>query len=168
MMIFKNAKISDLDEIVKLKDAVKKSIKDERLDIWQEDYPTKELLKDDIIKGYARIVLIDDEVVGYIALIPTEEDYGPGFYGDTSLLSYSRLMTSPSHRGKGIAKNMIVSAIKEAREKGYDGMGIAVDDVNHRAIGLYRSFGFEKAGSIDIPEAKNTLDKYVLIFDDGK
>ncbi len=161
--IYRKAALSDLEAIISLKDLVKKDIITSGLDIWQKDYPDHEILKGDITCGYGRIVCLNGTIISYMALIPTDIDYGRGFYHDYRLLSFSRIMTSPKYRNLGYGKMMISQAIEEAKSE-YDGLGITVDNINLRAVSLYRSFGFYKVGSIRIKEAKNVLDKYVLLF----
>ena len=161
---YRKANIEDLGNIITLRNEVKAEIENAEIDMWQDDYPNQELLRKDIIDGYARIILSDDEITGYMALIPTDIDYEGNFYQSHNLLSFSRIMTDPAYRKRGLAKFLISKAIEEAKCNDYEGMAITVDEVNNRAVNLYRSFGFVKVGNIDIPEARNTLDKYVLLF----
>ena len=161
--IYRKADIEELRDIITLKEKVKKKIIEDGLDIWQDDYPNDELLEDDIKKGYAHIVKIDGLVCGYAAVMPTDVDYGPGFYLDHHLVSFSRLMSDPKLRRSGIGRFIIERVIDDAKKE-YDGVGITVDDINNKAVGLYRSYGFSKVGEISIPEAKRVLDKYVLLF----
>ena len=162
--LYRKADLKDLDKLISLKDEVKKEIIKKDLDIWQDDYPNRELLKSDIVNDYGRIITIDEKVVAYMALIETSIDYEGDFYQGHYLLSFSRIMTSPYYRNIGLAKRLIKEAILEAKDRRYDGLAITVDAINERAVSLYRSFGFINVGYIDIPEAKNTLDKYILLF----
>lgn len=159
----RKALMDDLEGILKLRDITKADIILKGLDIWQKDYPNDELIKSDIDNEYAYIIENDKEVLAYMALIPTDIDYGKGFYEDLNLLSFSRIMTSPNHRHQGLGKMMIEEAINKAKD--YDGLGITVDDINERAVCLYKSFGFKKIGQMRIREAKNVLDKYLRLND---
>ncbi len=148
-----------------MRDAVKADNARLGLDIWQGDYPSDALLEDDFSRGFGRVVLLDDEVVGYLALIPTDIDYGPGFCGNYNLISFSRIMTSPNHRNRGLGRGLIEAAMEETKTS-YDGMGITVDGFNTKAVTLYKSYGFALVGTMRIPDAKYELDKYVLLYGD--
>ncbi len=161
--IYRQAKIQDLAGIKSLRDAVKADNARQGLDIWQGDYPSDALLEDDFDKGFSRVVLSDDVVVGYLALIPTDIDYGPGFYEDYHLASFSRIMTHPDHRNKGLGRKLI-EAVMEETKPSYAGMGITVDGFNTKAVTLYKSYGFTLVGHIRIPDAKYELEKYVLLY----
>ena len=163
--IYREAKREELAGIKLLRDAVKADNARQGLDIWQGDYPSDALLEDDYSRGFSRIVLLDDVVVGYLALIPTDIDYGPGFYGDYNLVSFSRIMTHPDYRNRGLGRKLIEASIAETKPS-YDGMAITVDGFNTKAVTLYKSYGFTLVGSMRIPEAKYELEKYVLLYGD--
>ena len=150
-----------------MRNAVKDDNARQGLDIWQGDYPSDALLEDDYSKGFSRIVTLDDEVVGYLALIPTDIDYGQGFYENYNLVSFSRIMTHPNYRNRGLGRQLIEASIGETKPS-YDGMAITVDGFNTKAVTLYKSYGFTLVGTMRIPEAKYVLDKYVLLYGDEK
>ncbi|MDU2665410.1 MAG: GNAT family N-acetyltransferase, partial [Clostridium perfringens] len=50
-MEFRQAKISDLDQIVEIIELSKKYLKETKVDQWQDGYPAKEDLRRDIESG---------------------------------------------------------------------------------------------------------------------
>jgi len=75
---------------------------------------------------------VDDVVVGVQRLRP----YGPG------LVWYEGLRVASTHRRHGIARNMLLSAIEEAREQGFAEMRLAT--ASEAAIRLFEEAGFKR------------------------
>lgn len=85
---------------------------------------------------YCFIVLtVDGKAVGYGSILPILDE--------CDLLNLAIL---PEHRGKGYGKELLSALITEAKGRGAAVMHLEVRQSNERAIGLYRSFGFEVDG----------------------
>ena len=69
----------------------------------------------------------------------TADNPGYGYYKD----SYMELTISvlPEYRSKGIGRNLIVKFLKEAQERGVEGISLSVSYGNY-AMKLYESLGF--------------------------
>ncbi len=135
------AGINDLDEIINLKNEVKKRIKEENLQVWLGDYPQDELLTEEIKDNRGRIIKDNNEIVAYAALHEANIEYDSNTFCNNDLYSFSRIMTSTKSLGKGYAKVLINKMFEEVKDKTY-GFGLIVDDCNSRAINLYLNKGF--------------------------
>lgn len=83
--------------------------------------------------GAAFVAISGGRVVGYIGVHPHEE------YGHVLGMLVDEL-----HRGRGIGKALLDSAIAWARERGLPDISLLVFPHNERALALYRNAGFEQ------------------------
>ena len=114
------------------------------LPLWNEEYPSDELIKEDIESGRGRIIVNDeDEIIAYASVAPTIEEFNEEVFLHSNLLAISRLMVKTSCENQGVATYFIHQIINEAKTKGYKGIGIMVHPINERAIKLYKKLGFK-------------------------
>ena len=160
-MIYRKATIDDFNEIIIMKNRVKKRIIDENLPIWLNGYPLDELIKEDIEHSEGRVVVISGEIVAYSVFYHCNREYENAFK-KTNLYSFGRVMVKEGYTGKYIGDFLVSEMIKEARTLNVEGLGITVDSINVKAVNLYKKHGFVKEGEELFPWAY--LDKYVLYF----
>ncbi len=72
--------------------------------------------------------------------IPENETESGEFYLDT-------VSVSPNHQGKGIGRKLIEAMILQAKEKGFEKVGLLVDVENPAAKKLYERIGFQVVGT---------------------
>ena len=114
------------------------------LPLWNEEYPSDELIKEDIESGRGRIILNDeDEIIAYASVASTIEEFNEEVFLHSNLLAISRLMVKTGCENQGVATYFIKQIIDEAKTKGYKGIGIMVHPINERAIKLYKKLGFK-------------------------
>lgn len=91
-------------------------------------------LKNDV--AYYAVAVDGDEVCGYAGIwVMLDEAH------------MTNIGVEPSHRNKGIARNLILHLMKEALKKGAERMTLEVRENNHTAQRLYASLGFAYAGT---------------------
>ena len=54
-----------------------------------------------------------------------------------------RMLVYRQHHGKGVARDLVVAIIKDARDLGYQAMRLDTSVRQHQANGLYRRLGFK-------------------------
>jgi diamine N-acetyltransferase len=88
---------------------------------------------------------LDDDLVGYGLL----EESAPsiGLPGDRPVL-LNRLYVAPVAQGRGVGGALLDRALRAARAKGHDVLWLSVWEHNHRAIAVYRRWGFVDVGEI--------------------
>ena len=64
------------------------------------------------------------------------------------LINIHDLAVLPEHRGRGIGKALIAAVEQIARERGYWGLTLEVDERNERARQTYRAVGFQEADRV--------------------
>ena len=152
-MEYKKAKMSQLEEIIKLKNEVKQRVIKEGLPIWQNGYPLDEMIVKDIENEEGRIVIIDNKIVAYSCFHHAIKEYGKGVFKKDNVQSFGRLMVSDLCVGKHVGDFLVRSMIEESRTLGVEGMGILVDQCNIKAYSIYRKYGFRKEGAQQFPYA---------------
>ena len=161
-MLYRVAKMKDLNEILNMKSRVKKRVVEQELPIWLNGYPLDSMIIEDIEKSYGRVVEINGSVVAYAVFLPTDEEYDEGTFNKNNLQSFGRVMVDDGYTGKHIGRFLVGSMIEEAKALGRNGMGITADECNIKAVNLYKSFGFKKEGNKQFPYAY--LDIFGLYF----
>lgn len=77
---------------------------------------------------------------------------GPNRPGRGSHVATASFLVDPAHRGRGVGRALGRYVLDWSREQGYHGIQFnAVVEVNHPAVHLWRSLGFEVIGTV--PEA---------------
>jgi ribosomal protein S18 acetylase RimI-like enzyme len=93
-----------------------------------------------------------DEQPNAVVFVATENDVCVGiaicFIGFSTfaarpLLNVHDLAVLPACRGRGIGRALLAAVERHARERGCCKLTLEVQDSNARALGLYRSFGFD-------------------------
>jgi GNAT superfamily N-acetyltransferase len=75
---------------------------------WQDGYPNEEIVKSDIEKGFAYVLMFDEEIVGYAAVIFNDEpayvDIKGSWLSNDEFIVIHRIAISDKQSGKGLAK----------------------------------------------------------------
>lgn len=141
-MLYLKASLDDLKEIINLKNEVKSRVIKENLAIWLGDYPTDDLIEDDIRNGYGKIIKDNDKIIGYAACHLSETEYSADTFCYKKLYTFSRLMVADSYLSKGVGSYLIKNMLNEFKDKTI-GFGLIVDECNVKAISLYQKLGFK-------------------------
>jgi L-amino acid N-acyltransferase YncA len=74
---------------------------------------------------------------------------GPNHMGPASHVAGASFMVDPAHAGRGVGRALGQHVLEQARADGYRAMQFnAVVATNTRAVGLWRSLGFEVLGTL--------------------
>lgn len=161
-MIYRIANIDDLEEIIKMKNDVKKRVIEQELPIWNYGYPLDSMIVDDIKENAGRVVEIDNTIVAYAVFHHRNTEYEIGTFKSDNVMCFGRVMVKNGYTGKHIGDFLVKSMIEEAKTLNVDGMGITADACNIRAVNLYTKHGFKKEGEAQFPYAY--LDIFGLYF----
>ena len=95
--------------------------------------------------GRTVVAVHDDVVVG-------SAKYGPNRPGRGAHVATASFLVDPSHQGRGVGRVLGQHVLDRCRAEGYRSIQFnAVVETNVRAVGLWRSLGFEVVGTV--PEA---------------
>ncbi len=145
----------DIPEIQGIFDEARESIKALGIDQWQNGYPHAEVIKEDIERGYSRVIELDGRTVATFAVIPDGEltydkIYDGGWLTDDSAnyLAIHRVAILISSRGSGMSKRIIEYAYDLAYELGLASLRIDTHRGNVVMRKMLEKNGFTHCGTI--------------------
>ena len=161
-MEFRQAKISDLDQIVEIIELSKKYLKETKVDQWQDGYPAKEDLRRDIESGNSYVLTNKDEIVATTVIsLDGESTYNSIFNGEwitnTEYIVMHRVAVHDKYKGKGIFKELIKEAESLALNKGIFSIKI---DTHRDNISMQRAVvknDFKKCGIIYLEDGSERI-----------
>ena len=149
-MVIRKSTISDLDELTILFDEARTTIGRLGIDQWQNGYPQKGVIAEDVRRERSYCVLDDDGICGTFVLVddgePTYDRIFDGQWltGDSdSYIAIHRVAVALRTRGQGISTLIIDHAERAAREN--DRRSLRID--THRGNIVMRRM-LEKHGFI--------------------
>jgi len=153
MQKFRIALEIEEDEILTLYDAVKAKGKIDGTSDWDEDYPNRKILKDDLENRSLYILEDDKKIIAAISMVDEESP-------ELQLLDWAkvkscflvRLCVAPIYQSKGIGEKMMQYISDAAREIGFKATHHLAAEVNEAANRLYKRMGYRNLGKIHVYE----------------
>ncbi|MBQ4552818.1 MAG: GNAT family N-acetyltransferase [Clostridia bacterium] len=151
-MRIERAKPDDADAVF----ALYHSLVDTPYSTWSEEYPSGELVREDV-KGGKTIVMRDssNRIIAAIALLSGEEeaefdDKAPWYEDVKKWAVPSRLGVAADQQGKGMAKRMLTAAMDAARDDGCEAVRFLVAKRNPIPQRAYASLCFDVCGECEM------------------
>ena len=139
---FLQARKSDVDEILILyKEVIKTTFT-----TWDENYPSKELIEDDINNNNLYVLKNGNEIVAVSFLGKKEQENENWQIKLNNPLGVARICVSPKYQGQGIGSYFMKCLIEKAKQNGADGMHFHVCTINPSAMKMYEKVGFKNYG----------------------
>ncbi len=92
--------------------------------------------------GEIFFVLVDDEPVGTVAMVPYSDD-------DNGLvLELAKWAVRPDQQGNGLSHLLMQACVDYAKERGATEVMLQTNDILAPALGLYQRFGFNAVESV--------------------
>lgn len=150
-MEFRPATIDDLDALVALYGAATQDMLRQGIDQWDEYYPDREILTEDVESGDMTLGLLDGEpACAWVVNRAYEPEYVSGAWehtgGDFCVLH--RLCVNPELQGRGLARQAMARMEKNALDKGFDSVRLDVFSQNLHAQRLYERLGYKRTGEV--------------------
>jgi len=149
------AKLSEIEEIIRITKACAVKMISENIFQWNEHYPNPETFLKDIERNELYVLIIDEKLIGCIA-ISSEKDaeYNKiNWLTEDAIQFYiHRLAIHPGFQHKGYAKLLMDFA--EALGKQNRAMSIRLDtfSANERNQRFYEARGYKRLGDIYFPK----------------
>ena len=161
-MEFRQANISDLDQIVEIIELSKKYLKETKVDQWQDGYPAKEDLRRDIESGNSYVLTNKDEIVATTVIsLDGESTYNSIFNGEwitnEEYIVMHRVAVHDRYKGKGTFKELIKEAENLALNKGIFSIKI---DTHRDNISMQKAVlknDFKKCGIIYLEDGSERI-----------
>ena len=169
-MKVKIAKKNQIKRITDLIESCVTDMKKSKTYQWNEQYPTREIVTQDIENKELWVVLEKKKVIAMVVITKEqEEEYDSVDWKDSCGKSVvvHRLAVHPKKRREGIAKKLMDHAEKYAKESGFTSIRLDTYSKNPVAIRLYEKRGYRRCGEIYFPHQKSSFYCYELIFDEA-
>lgn len=150
-MVIECAVIQDAEEIY----ALYHSLIDMPYSTWSEDYPTREIVLEDL--NDHQMLVMRNERHQIISAISVHHEFefadAAVWYPDVKKWAMlSRLGVAADMQGKGIAKRMLNAAMDAAKQEGCEAVQFLVAKSNPIAQRAYASLGFDICGEAELWE----------------
>ncbi|MBN2879491.1 MAG: GNAT family N-acetyltransferase [Clostridia bacterium] len=116
---------------------------------WDDEYPSDEILFEDIDRGEMLIALIRGEIAGYVTVnndIPAEYDSVDLQYN--SEICIHRLSVNPKFQRKGVAYALMEYIHRMCLQQGHTSICLDTAEENTAAVNLYSKLGYEARGYV--------------------
>lgn len=152
MLIFALAQLSQLEEIFTMYTKAIQEMNSNKIYQWDELYPMREDLEEDIKRNELVAVFKENEVVAaYVVNQEADEQYENGTwkYAGEKYRVLHRLCVNPAFQNQGIARKVVSHMEDEQKNKGIKSIRLDVFTENPYAMKLYKSLGYEITGSVE-------------------
>ena len=150
-MEFRPATPDDLDALVALYAAAARDMQNKGIDQWDERYPDREILSEDVESGDMVLGLLDGAMAcAYVVNRDCDPEYASGAWAHAQgrFCVLHRLCVNPAMQGKGLARQAMARMEKTAREQGFDSVRLDVFSQNLHAQRLYEGLGYRRTGEV--------------------
>ena len=161
-MIIRLAEKKDIDRIMQIIADARESIGRLGIDQWQYGYPTRDIVKEDIMLQRGFVVVENEEICATFALMfhgePTyKKIYCGAWIGSGEYLALHRIAIDSAFRGKGIAKEIIQFISTYALENGYSSVRVDTHEGNIPMKKMLEKNGFEYCGTIRLLDGQGRV-----------
>ncbi|MEG0371295.1 MAG: GNAT family N-acetyltransferase [Clostridium sp.] len=143
----------NLNEIMEVLKETVNSMNTEGLYQWNESYPNKNILLNDIDKEELFIKADGNRVKGFVVLNQLDDkDYNKlNWKHDVKeSLIVHRLCVAPKFQGNGVAKELMEFIFEYAKINKYEAIRLDTSVENTKSIGMYEKLGYVNVGIINM------------------
>jgi ribosomal protein S18 acetylase RimI-like enzyme len=154
---FMIAKEQHLDEMFLIFTKAIDKMNENNIFQWDEVYPDKSTLYQDIRNRQLHIGIIGEEIVSaYVLNQECDEQYALGNwkYPNSSYRIIHRLCVNPQFQNKGIGTITMKYLENEVKKKGIETIRLDSYTLNPYAVRMYEKLGYEKVGFADFRKGK--------------
>ena len=159
---YRKAILEDIDDIMVAVEDSRSLLKEQENGQWQDGYPNKDDLINDINNG--RLFAITDDnnkVIGVCALTYREEEYHHLYEGkwltDLPYMVMHRVALKKECRGKGYGKKLFELFIEQAKKEGFHSLRIDTHEGNSTMRHLIELYGFAFCGRVILTPNKDRM-----------
>lgn len=154
--VLRPSTLEDIPAINAIIQQAKGYLKEQGSPQWQDGHePHEAVIREDIRKKASYVLTLEEEIVGTVALIaekdPIYEAIEGEWQGNNPYVSLHHVAVTQKHRGMGLGKALLDSAIKQAQFLGYGDVRIDTYPANQPMLRLIEKCGFTYCGMIHFP-----------------
>ena len=142
------AGINDLEKISKMyRDAID-NLNQIDIDQWDEVYPNKLTLKEDIEKQELYKIISGDKLLGAVVINQeTDEEYANGHFEDDNYAVVHRLCVDPKNQNQKIGYRAMMMIENLLKEQGISSIRLDAFSKNPFSLKMYEKLGYKKVGN---------------------
>ena len=129
-----------------------KDIRNNTYTLWDNNYPSKELILYDIEREGLWGVVDNNQLIAICFAGQRCEDGEETFTWKETFNkrgTFARIGVSPKYQNKGVATLLLTFILQELKNQGFDGVRILVGTNNKNALKLYSKFHFNICGTTE-------------------
>ena len=165
-MLFRQAKIEDLEAIWQIILYAKETMRQRGSEQWQDAYPFRKTIEQDIAHHYAYVVEEAGEIVAYAAISgdgePTYQKIEGAWLSDAPYIVGHRIAVSDRGKGKGLASYIIQQAEEIALTRGFHSLRADTNYDNLAMKHILEKEGFVYCGIIQVRDGKREAFQKIL------
>ncbi|MDF2801011.1 MAG: sortase-like acyltransferase [Anaerocolumna sp.] len=148
-LYIRKACIEDLSVIIELFNSAIKNMNANHIPQWDEVYPNKAVLEEDILNQEMVVGVIGEQVVSAAVL---NQDYDEEYndakwtYYDASYIIIHRFCVEPNYQNQGIGTRTLRSIEEYVHNKGIESIRLDAFSLNPKALHMYEKAGYVKTG----------------------
>ena len=144
--------LNELEAILQLTRACGQHMRDNGIDQWDEHYPDRAVLVNDLQTETLFAYREGDEILGDVVLNETQdEEYGDVSWStsqDYRNIVVHRLAVRPDQQGRGLGRKLMDFAEQWARDNRYDAIRLDTYSQNPRNQRFYTNRGYRDLGPV--------------------
>lgn len=161
-MIFRQSVESDIPGIMDIIHQAQAYFKEQGIDQWQNGYPNREVILNDIKNHYGYVLLNDDRIVGTVSVsFDGEKTYESIYHGNwISHQEYAvihRLAVDSNFKGTGLSSIMLKHIEEMCLQKGVHSIKLDTHKDNHSMQKLVKKNGFQYCGIIYLQDQSERI-----------
>ncbi|NCC67273.1 MAG: GNAT family N-acetyltransferase [Clostridia bacterium] len=149
---FRKAQSADLDRVFDMFTAVIAEMERNGIHQWDELYPDRQILAEDIEKNELTVGILDGEIAcAYVVNSECDEEYenGEWKYPDTSFCVIHRLCVSPQFQNRGLGAKTVTHIETQLRKENVETIRLDAYTLNPYALRLYDRLGYVRVGTVE-------------------
>lgn len=132
--------INDLDNVMEMLNLCKLDMKMRKLNIWDDNYPTIDIIRDDLLSGKSVVYDLDGKAVAFLAMKPNKEDGFESYYTcHDNFCLIQRVMVNPNYRRMGYAQEIL----HFVEMQGFSSIRCLTRNTNIYSVRLYTKLGYK-------------------------
>tara|TARA_B100000809_G_scaffold266001_1_gene326813 strand:- start:2030 stop:2554 length:525 start_codon:yes stop_codon:yes gene_type:complete len=164
--IFRKAEISEIPTIWNiLKQAIDRR-KQDGSNQWQDGYPNPAVVKNDIDKGVGFVLTINDDIVGYTAILindePEYEKLEGEWLSNVDYVVFHRVVISENHLRKGFAKQIMQGIENYALENNIVSIKADTNFDNTAMLRIFKKLDYSYCGKLHLRNSPRRAYEKVL------
>ena len=151
-IVFRTAHESDLSTIWEIITFAKEVRRREGSSQWQDGYPVIDTIRLDIVDRKGYLLLFNDEVCGYMAVVldgePVYDDIEGCWLSNRPYTTVHRMAVSSQAKGKGVGYTMLLKAEEISLAKSIYSIRVDTNYDNTAMLHIFEKLGYVYCGEV--------------------